>query len=218
MAKEIILPPSEITYRDGNLFVLMRLLEERDAEVIHTAAMLSLKNFLPFMDWVHRDLSIESQVHRIRNSKKNYLEGIEFDFSVFDQNTEEFLMSATLSKSKSPNKNALSIGYWTSIKHCNKGFATLITKILTILAFDYMGCDRVEIACNKANKKSIRVIEKCGFIFEGQARNYFVEPSNDMIQNGYYPDRTCLQYALILQDLKSLSWYEKIKSKLTIKY
>lgn len=217
MTEEAFIPPGMITYQNGNLSVLLRPLEERDAEVIHETVMLSLDSFRPFMDWAHRDLSIEGQLQRIRKSKEGFSRGTEFDFSVFDEHNDEFLMSATLSPSRTPNKKALSIGYWTSIKYCNKGLATLITKILTIVAFESMGCNRVEIGCNKANKKSIRVIEKCGFIFEGQARNYFAEPSLQMIQNGYFPDRTCLQYALIPQDLESLVWFEEIKSKLVIK-
>jgi RimJ/RimL family protein N-acetyltransferase len=217
MTKDAFISPGEITYQDSKLSVLLRPLDEKDAEVIHEAVMLSINSFRPFMDWAHRELSVEGQLQRIRKSQEGYAKGREFDFSVFDKNTGEFLMSATLGPSRTPNKKALSIGYWTSLNHCNKGLATLITKILTIVAFDYMGCNRVEIGCNKANEKSIRVIEKCGFIFEGQARNYFTEPSHEMIQNGYYPDRTCLQYALILQDLKSLPWFEEIKSKLVIK-
>jgi RimJ/RimL family protein N-acetyltransferase len=209
--------PEEIAFEDSNYSILLRPIEERDAEVIHAAVVLSLESFRPFMDWAHRDLSVEKQIERIRKSQEGYSKGIEFDFSVFDQKTGEFLMSATLGPSRTPNSKALSIGYWTSIKHCNKGLATLITKILTVVAFDYMGCNRVEIGCNEANQKSIRVIEKCGFILEGKARNYFTEPTSEMIKNGYYPDRTCLQYALILQDLKSLPWFEEIKNILVIK-
>ncbi len=217
MTKDGFITPSEITYQDSKLSLLLRPLEEKDAAVIHEAVMLSLNSFRTFMDWAHRELSVEGQLQRIRKSQEGYAKGTEFDFSVFDKNTGEFLMSATLGPSRTPNKKALSIGYWTSINHCNKGFATLITKILTTVAFDYMGCNRVEIGCNKANEKSIRVIEKCDFTFEGRARNYFTEPSYEMIQNGYYPDRTCVQYALIPQDLKSLPWFEEIKSKLVIK-
>lgn len=216
-ARDRFAPPKEITYQDSNFFVLLRPLEERDAEVIHKAVMLSLDSFRPFMDWAHRELSIEGQIKRIRKSKEEYDKGVEFDFSVFDNETGEFLMSATLGPSRTPNKNALSIGYWTSIQYSNKGLATLITKILAVVAFDYMGCNRVEIGCNKANKKSIRVIEKCGFILEGEARNYFTEPTPEMIKNGYYPDRTCLQYALIPQDLKTIAWFDEIKNKLIIK-
>lgn len=208
--------PGEISYQDSNLSVILRPLEERDAEAIHEAVMLSLENFLPFMDWAHRELSFEKQIERICKSKEGFAKGVEFDFSVFDEKTGEFLMTATLGPSRTPNNKALSIGYWTSSKQCNRGLATLITKILTVMAFDYMGCNRVEIGCNKANSKSIRVIEKCNFILEGEARNYFAEPTPEMIKNGFYPDRTCLQYALISQDIKSLFWFEEIRSKLII--
>lgn len=217
MTEDDFKAPREVTYQDNRLSIILRPLEEKDAEVIHEAILLSLNNLRPFMDWAHRELSVEGQLQRIRTSQEGYANGTEFDFSVFDRHTGEFLMSATLGPSRTPNKKALSIGYWTSINHCGKGLATLITKILIIIAFDYMDCNRVEITCNKANEKSLNVIEKCGFAFEGQIRNYFSEPSEEMLRNGYYPDRTCLLYALIVQDLKSLSWFEEIKSKLVIK-
>lgn len=152
-SQEHFIAPKEISYQDSRLPVLLRPLEEKDAEVIHEAVMLSLESFRPFMDWAHRELNVDGQLQRIRKSKEGFAKGTEFDFSVFSQNTGEFLMSATLGPSRTPNTKALSIGYWTSIKHCNKGLATLITKILIIVAFDYMGCNRVEIGCNKANKK-----------------------------------------------------------------
>jgi len=217
VSQDCFKPPEEITYQDSNFSVLLSPLEESDADVIHEAVMLSLESFRPFMDWAHQELSVEKQAERIRKSKEGRAKGEEFDFSVFDKNTGEFLMSATLCISRIPNRKALSIGYWTSIKHSNKGLATLVTKILTIVAFEYMGCNRVEIGCNKANKKSIRVIEKCGFVLEGQARNYFTEPTAEMIENGYYPDRICLQYSLIPQDLQCLLWFEEIKNKIMIK-
>lgn len=214
MTKDCFVLPGKIIYQDNKLSVLLRPLTEKDAEVVHKTVMLSLTSFRPFMDWAHRKLSFEGQLERISKSQENYAKGTEFDFSVFDIDTGDFLMSATLGPSRTPNRNALSLGYWTSINHCNKGLATLITKILIVVAFEYVGCDRVEIGCNQANKKSIRVIEKCGFIFEGQIRNYFTKPSHTMIKNGYYQGRTCLQYALIPEDLKLLPWFDEIKSKL----
>ena len=207
----------EITYRDEHFSLRLRPLEEQDAKVIHEAVLCSLENFLAFMDWAHLTQSVNGQLERIRKSKEDFSKGTEYNFSVFDDNTREFLASGTLSFSTVPNKNAWAIGYWTSIKHCNKGIATLITKILTVFAFDFLKSDCVKIGCNKANKKSARVIEKCGFKPEGEVRNYFSEPSLKMIENGYHPDRTFLQYALIPEDLKSLSWFNEIKAKITIK-
>jgi RimJ/RimL family protein N-acetyltransferase len=207
----------EVIYQDDKLSLLLRPLEEKDAKIIHEAVVLSLDNLRPFMDWSHANLSVEEQVQRIRKSNEAYVKATEFNFTVFNKDDDEFLMSATLGPSRTPNIKSLSIGYWTLAKHCNKGLATLLTKILTFVAFDYLNCDRVEIGCNIANTKSIRVITKCGFILEGKARNYFVEPTSAMLQNGYHPDRTCLQYSLTTNDLKSLPWFNEIKSKIAIK-
>ncbi len=203
--------PKTISYKDGDFAILLRPIEISDAKAIDESIRLSINNLLPFMDWAHRELSVEKQVERILRSIENYWKSIEFDFSVVDNNTQDFQMSATLGVSRTLNTNALSIGYWTSDKYANKGLATLVTKILIVVAFEYMRCDRVEIGCNKSNIKSRRVIEKCNFIFEGQVRNYFSEPTPEMVNKGYSQDTTYMQYSLIKQDLKTVAWFNEIK-------
>jgi RimJ/RimL family protein N-acetyltransferase len=185
--------------------------------MIHSVVLLSLENLKPFMDWSHRETSIEQQKERIRASMESFSKGISYDFVVVDIETKEFLMSASLHTSRVPNKKSLGIGYWTSSMHCNKGLATLVTKILVVTAFEKLGCDRVEIGCNKANQKSIRVIEKTGFKFECEARNYFSEPAYDTIKNGYNQERTGLLYTLVKTDINDLKWYDSILGALTFK-
>lgn len=206
----------EGTYRDDIFSLHLCPLAESHAEIIHTAVMLSHENFLPFMCWVHGELSVEGQLKRICQAQELWAKGKEYNFSVFDQNTRAFLMSATLRQAKVPNKNAFEIGYWTASQHCNKGLATLVTKTLTVMAFDFLKVDRVEIFCNRSNKKSRRVAEKCGFIFEGDIRNYFSEPTVKMIKNGFHRDRTCSGYSLISQDLKTLPWVDEVRGKLSL--
>ncbi len=209
-------PIRDISYSDSEFSLLIRSLQESDAEPVHSAVVLSLKNLRPFMDWSHQELSIENQIERIRRSQESSSKGIEYDFSVFDKEKDRFMMSASLHIPRMLNKKSRSIGYWTSIKHCNKGLATLVTKILTVIAFEYLGCDRVEIGCNKANKNSLRVIEKCGFKCEGEFRNYFSEPTEEMIRNGFSPERTGLLFALIMQDVLDIPWYQNAKNKIAV--
>ena len=207
---------TEFIYRDDIFSLHICPLTETHAEIIHAAVMLSRENFLPFMCWVHGELSVEGQLKRICQAQEQWAKGKEYNFSVFDQNTREFLMSATLRQAKAPNKNAFEIGYWTVLQHCNKGLATLVTRILTVMAVDLLKSDRVEIFCNSSNKKSRRVAEKCGFILEGDMRNYFSEPTVEMIKNGFHPDRTGSGYSLISQDLKTLPWVDEVRGKLSL--
>lgn len=210
------LPPKEIHYDDDLVSLLIRPLVEDDAFLTHLAVMESLPHLLTFMDWAHGELSVESQRERIKKCFSEYLLGIDYDFVVFDKVSEEPLLFAGLRKALCKNSKSLEIGYWTLAKHRNRGFATLVTELLIISAFELFQADRLVIGCNIANLASKRVIEKCGFKFESAIRNYFNKPNEDMLQNGYHPERTYLQYSLISEDLCDLPWYEKIKSNMSV--
>lgn len=209
------LSPAKILYNDGSVSLLIRPLRKEDASTLNTAVQESLDNLLPFMDWAHSELSEKNQLDRIITSNQNHLQKFEYDFAVFD-NSGNFLVSVSWHPSKTSNKKCFEIGYWTHAKHCNKGLATLVTKILTFTAFDFMECDRVEIGCNKANNLSKKVIEKCEFFFEGEIRNYFSKPTEKMLNNGYSSERTYLLYGLTIEDLPKVSWYSEINNHIKI--
>lgn len=215
MLTATILSPTKILYNDGNVSLVIRPLQKGDASILNTAVQESLDNLLPFMDWAHGELSEKNQFNRIISSNQNYLKGSEYDFAVYDS-SGNFLISASWHPSRTRNKKCFEIGYWTHTKHCKKGFATLVTKILTFVAFEFMKCDRVEIGCNKANDLSKKVIEKCEFIFEGEIRNYFSKPSEKMLINGYSSERTYLLYGLTNEDLSEISWYPEINKYIKI--
>lgn len=212
--KSLRSPPNEVIYEDDNFSLSIRPLEEKNAEDIFKAVHESMSNLLPFMDWAHNETSISGQLERIKRSRTDYFQGREYELAVFDHKTGGFLMSACWHKGKNRNNKSLEIGYWTRLKHCNKGLATLVTKILVIVGFDFMKSDRIEIGCNKHNIPSHEVIKKCGFTFEGEIRNYFKEPTIEMVRNGYSTERTYLQYVLLPGDREKLSWYPTIKQKI----
>ncbi|KAF3361876.1 Uncharacterized protein PHSC3_001643 [Chlamydiales bacterium STE3] len=207
---------TEIRYVDELFSLSFFPLREEHAEAVLASLILSLNDLKPFMDWSHRELTLESQMGRMRLANKNFSKGISYDFAVFVSKSKEFLMSASLHASRVPNKKSLGIGYWTSSKHCNKGLATIATKVLVVVAFQFFGCDRVEIICNRANQKSIRVIEKCHFKFECEAKNYFSEPNQRMLSQGYNPERSARLYALVKEDIATLDWYTSVLKNITI--
>lgn len=54
-----------------------------------------------------------------------------------------------------------------------KGFATEATKAIIAYGFDRINLHKVQICTKTINKPSKRVIEKCGFTYEGTLRDYF---------------------------------------------
>lgn len=54
-----------------------------------------------------------------------------------------------------------------------RGFATEATKAVIAYGFDYINLHKVQICTKTINAPSKRVIEKCGFTYEGTLRDYF---------------------------------------------
>lgn len=71
-----------------------------------------------------------------------------------------------------------------------KGYATEATKAVIAYGFDEINLHKVQICTKTINKPSKRVIEKCGFTYEGTLRDYFY-------MNGEYVGRL---YFSILRD------------------
>lgn len=204
--------PPTITYEN----LLLRPVVEADAEPIYQAVQASLPSLLPFMYFVHAPMSVETQLERIRALNANPSESREWALVVLDLSSSQLLMCTGYHRLHQFNPRALEIGYWTVAGHQSKGLATLVTQILIVTAFESLDCDRLIITCNSTNAASHRVIQKCGFQYEGTCRNYYPEPTSDMLQNGCSSDRTGFQYALIPEDCSSLPWYAGIRSQLEI--
>lgn len=74
------------------------------------------------------------------------------------------------------------IEYCISPSYQNRGYATEATKAVIDFGFDKIGLHKVQICRRANNVRSGRVIDKCGFHFDGALRDYFYF-------NGEYVDR-----------------------------
>ncbi|MCY1665410.1 GNAT family N-acetyltransferase [Rhizobium sp. SL86] len=61
----------------------------------------------------------------------------------------------------------LEIGYWLGEPHWNKGYATEAAHALIDMAFRTRDIDQIDARCRVTNIASRRVIQKCGFQFQG---------------------------------------------------
>lgn len=65
------------------------------------------------------------------------------------------------------------IEYCIGRAYQNKGYTTEAVKAITAYGFDTVGFNRIQVSCRHVNIPSKRVIEKCGFTYEGTLRQYF---------------------------------------------
>ncbi len=92
-----------------------------------------------------------------------------------------------------PKNNFAEIEYCIGTNFQNKGLATEAAKAVIKYGFNEMGLHKVQI-CHRANNiSSKKVIEKCGFTYEGTLRHYFY-------QDGQYMDR--LYYSILETEYK----------------
>jgi [ribosomal protein S5]-alanine N-acetyltransferase len=69
------------------------------------------------------------------------------------------------------------IGYWIGKEHRNKGLMTDTIKAFSNLVFEYYGIIRLEATIFDYNIASQKVVEKCGFNYEGTLKKAYFKDS-----------------------------------------
>lgn len=65
------------------------------------------------------------------------------------------------------------IEYCVATEYQNRGYMTEAVKAVVKFGFEEMELHRIQISAKEINTPSKRVIEKCGFIYEGTFRDFF---------------------------------------------
>ena len=188
-----------------------------DCEKLHDMVQRNRVALARFMPWIHYPMNFEELVHWIARARADYFSGTSFLWAIINDETAEIIGNISLRfVGQYRNPNAMEIGYWMDQEHSGKGFMTLACKMVIVLGFFSFALDRIQISCNKENLASRRVIEKCGFRFEGEIRNCFSKPTEKMLEEGYEKERSELSYSLISEDLSSLAWFQPLASSITL--
>lgn len=66
-----------------------------------------------------------------------------------------------------PDGKTAELGYWLGEPHWNRAYATEAAQALTDMAFRTRDIDQIDARCRVMNVASRRVIQKCGFQFQG---------------------------------------------------
>lgn len=87
------------------------------------------------------------------------------------------------------------IEYCIASDYQNKGLMTEAVRAIIGFGFEQIGLHKIQISTKEINTPSKRVIEKCGFTYEGTLRDYFY-------YEGEYIDR--LYYSMLFSEYKKL--------------
>ncbi|MEJ7733714.1 MAG: GNAT family protein [Polyangiaceae bacterium] len=209
-------PASRIEVQHETRQLVLRPTLRTDAEAITAAALASAAELRPFMPWAHGDVSLKTQLARLKLAEAAYWSGRELLLVLCDAASGEHLSYVGLHPRTALNPAALEVGYWTPTAHVGKGLCTLATRLAVAYAFEWLGSDRVQVMHDELNEASRRVVDKCGFHFEGVLRNGTGAVDAAIVAGGYHASRRTRLYALLPEDRAALGWYAPLLEQMTV--
>ena len=134
-------------------------------------------------------------VEESREIIKKFLEGNEW--AIVDKDTNKVIGSLGVMKDyKRPIETAFSIGYVLSEDYWGKGLMTEIVKAIIPYVFEDLKAESLSVGHFSFNDKSRRVIEKCGFTYEGTYRRAYPVYSGEIYDE--------LNYSMLKEEYEAL--------------
>jgi RimJ/RimL family protein N-acetyltransferase len=176
-------------YRIETSRTIIRCWDPCDAEILQQAINSSVDSLIPWMPWAKGEpKEYITKIDTLRFFRGNFDLNNEYVYGIFNKN-ESIVLGGCGLHTRS-GEYSLEIGYWINKEYQNKGYATEITRSLIKTAFELSDIDNIRIQCDIKNNKSLRVIEKVGFIKEG------IELHKQMNANDEFQD---IQLAVLLR-------------------
>jgi ribosomal-protein-serine acetyltransferase len=177
--------------------VLLRALDAEDAAAVWAAIEESRAHLEPWLPWVQALRSIEDERADIARMRERAALRTDWTVGVFDPATGRYLGGSGLHRIRWDSRT-FEIGYFIRRSEEGKGYITETVQLLSRLAFDGLGANRVEIYVDPRNVRSIRVPERLGFLLEGTLRRFRTGA-------GHHPEDRHV-FALIRDDYLRLPW------------
>lgn len=208
-------PPRCIRYHDDSRHLEIAPWAFDDIDASIAAVDASLPELRAFLPWAHEPLTREGQYRIFASFRADWWAGRQY-VAAMKGPAGEILGAIGLHARTALNAQALEVGYWAATAHAGRGHVALAVRVMTLLAIDRLGCDRVQVLHDEANVRSRRVIERCGFTLEGAVRNVSAEPGERARGQGYRGTRRELLYAILPEDLARLPWVDEVRAHTTL--
>ncbi|MCB9963669.1 MAG: GNAT family N-acetyltransferase [Rhodospirillales bacterium] len=151
--------------------LILRPPQRGDGYILSDAKRVSWAELQQWMPWAQGDiaaLSVEQEEILCRRKQADYLLREDIMLFAFERETNTLVASSGLHRMDWKTR-IFEIGYWVRSDATGQGYATEITHALLRYAFNQLAANRVTICHDNENGASRRVIEKLGFVKEGEA-------------------------------------------------
>ena len=149
---------------------LPQMVEFEEWAALRTASRDFLTPWEP--SWPADDLTRAAFRRRLKRYAEDWRTDQSYAFFIFRKQDNLLLGGLTLANVRRGVAQAGSIGYWLGMPFARNGYMTAAVKGVLPFCFETLRLHRVEAACIPTNTASIRLLERCGFLREGYARQY----------------------------------------------
>jgi ribosomal-protein-alanine N-acetyltransferase len=122
--------------------------------------------------WPADDLARGAYRRRLKRYAEDQHNDLSYSFFVFRKPDDVLVGGLTIANIRRGVAQAGSVGYWMGESFARHGYMTAAVRAVAPFAFSALGLHRLEAACIPTNTASMRLLEKCGFVREGLARQY----------------------------------------------
>lgn len=181
--------------------VMLRPYDVSDAPAVGDAVRESRSALRPWMPWSETHQTIEESIEFCARSLAQWLLRENMNVGIFARDDGRYLGGSGYHH---PDWEArcFELGYWLRTTAVGRGYMTETVRVLTRVAFEHLGANRVEIRCDSRNERSRHVAERCGYPLEATLHR------NAIATDGHLRDT--LVFALLREDFDRLlpTWAE----------
>lgn len=151
--------------------IYIRFLDVSDAKAVLDLHLRNKDFFKKYTTTKNEDFyTLEYQEDIIKDNIVKKDNDERYSFGIFIKNSDELIGNIALTEVLRNSLQSCYIGYYLDIQHNGKGYMTEVVKLIVKYAFEDLKLHRIEAGVMPHNIRSMRVLEKAGFIKEGIAR------------------------------------------------
>lgn len=177
--------------------VLVRPYADEDAAGLWDAIQASKAHLAPWLTWVNEHQRLEDTLEYVRRARASWLLREDLPVAIVARETGQIVGGSGLHH-VNWRINLFEIGYWLRQDAEGRGYVHETVQLLSRLAFNELGANRVQLRIDTANVRSRRVAERLGFVLEGTLRRS--APRLDG------PPADMDVFALLPEEFRALPW------------
>jgi ribosomal-protein-alanine N-acetyltransferase len=122
--------------------------------------------------WAEDHLSRKAFTNRVYWAQRAVASGTEIPLFLIRREDQTLLGAITLSNIRRGPAQSATTGYWVGQPHARQGYMREALIAVVHHAFHVLDLSRIEAGCLPENTPSRRLLESCGYKYEGVAQSY----------------------------------------------